>query len=173
MRIKRNYFAAIKNGFGWIVSRFKPLSVHTELIYNNECWNEIKKKCEGGQIRVWHLMTPVNYNLYKSSFNTKLPKGELSRIMKKRYLWMKSRGQNLQLHIHLSLTMKNMSYAEQDKLFKDSLVWMKKELDIVPSEFVPGWWSFNEDTLKLCKKYGLKMVKERDYDYTHDYHWIL
>ena len=69
--------------------------------------------------------------------------------------------------------MKNMSYAEQEKLFNESIEWMRKEIGIVPTEFVPGWWSYNKDTLRLCKRFRLKMVNSFDYDYTHDYHWVL
>jgi len=173
MRIKRDYFGAIRRFWEWFISRFKPLAVHTELIMDDDTWEIIKKKCKQKCVKVWHVMTPINYELYKTSFNIKLSKKKVSEIMRERYLWMKNNGQNLQLHIHLSLTMKNMTYKEQDKIFKGSLDWMKKELKIIPSEFVPGWWSFNDDTLKLCKKYNLKMIYERDYDYTHDYHWVL
>lgn len=173
MRIKRDYFGAIRQFCGWFISRFKPLAVHTELIMDDDVWKIIKVKCKQGGVKVWHVMTPVNYELYKTSFNIKLSKQRVSEIMKRRYLWMKNNGQNLQLHIHLSLTMKNMTYDEQNKMFKESLDWMKKELGIVPTEFVPGWWSYNKDTLKICKKYGLKIIYERDYDYTHDYHWVL
>ena len=173
MRWKRDYVAPIKKFVGWFLSRFKSLSVHTELIMDENIWKMVKKKCEMGEVRVWHIMTPANYNLYRTSFNVKLSKADVSKEMKERYLWMKNHGAKLELHIHLSLTMKNMSYEEQDKMFKESLDWMKNELNIVPTEFVPGWWSFNEDSLKICKKYGLKMIYERDYDYTHDYHWVL
>lgn len=173
MRFKRNYFSAIKKSADWLISRFKPLAIHTELIMDEDCWKEIQKKVKKGGVKVWHIMTPSNYDLYKTSFNVKLSKKSLSEIMKKRYLWMKNQNQNLQLHIHLSLTMKNLTYSEQEKLFEGSLKWMKKELNIVPTEFVPGWWSYNKDTLNLCKKHNLKMIYPRDYDYTHDYHWVL
>jgi len=172
MRLKRDYVAPIRKFWGWFISRFKPLAVHTELIMDDDVWEVIKEKCSGKEVRVWYVMTPVNYELFKTSFNVKLSKGKVSEIMKERYLWMKGHGAKLELHIHLSLTMKNMTYDEQDKMFKESLDWMKKELGIVPTEFVPGWWSYNKDTLKICKKYGLRMIYERDYDYTHDYHWI-
>jgi peptidoglycan/xylan/chitin deacetylase (PgdA/CDA1 family) len=173
MRWKRDYFGAIRISWGWLISRFKPLAVHTELIMDDDVWKIVKKKCEGRGVYVWHIMTPVNYELYKTSFNIKLSEKRVSEIMKERYLWMKNHEAKLELHIHLSLTMKNMTYQEQDKMFKKSLDWMKKELGITPTEFVPGWWSYNQDTLELCKKYGLKMIHERDYDYTHDYHWVL
>lgn len=92
--------------------------------------------------------------------------------MKKRYRWMIANKQKLELHLHLSMIMENMSYKAQDKLFKDAISWMKKELGVTPKEFVPGWWAYNKDTLDLCKKYRMKMIYERDYDYTHDFQWV-
>ena len=173
MRVKRDYLYPVKRFFGWFLSRFKPLSVHAELIVDDDVWEVVKRRCGEGSVRVWHIMLPVNYDIYRTSFNVKLSKTQISEIMRERYLWMKKHGQKLELHIHLSLTMKNMSYVEQDRMFRESLMWMKRELGIVPTEFVPGWWSFNKDTLEICKKYNLKMIYERDYDYTHDYHWVL
>jgi hypothetical protein len=35
--------------------------------------------------------------------------------------------------------------------------------------FVPGWWSYNEDTVKIIKKLGLKLILYKDYLYLHDY----
>ena len=40
--------------------------------------------------------------------------------MKERYNWMIENEQRLELHIHLSLIAGNMSYKEQDKLFKEA-----------------------------------------------------
>jgi len=173
MRFKRNYIGALKNWASWIISRFKPLTVHTEAIIFDSVWEEIKKKVEEKKIVKWYIMTPVNYDLYKSSFNAKISKSEISKIMKERYLWMIKKNQKLELHIHLSLIMDNLSYEEQDKLFRESINWIKKELKFTPKEFVPGWWSYNKNTLKLCKKYGLKMIYSKDYDFCHDYEWGL
>lgn len=173
MRIKRNYFGAVKRAGGFIISRFKPLSIHTELIMDDKVWEIIKQKVKLNEVKVWHVMTPVNYELYKTSFNIKLSKEEVSKKMKERYLWMKEHNQNIQLHIHLSLTMKNMSSQEQEAMFNEALTWMEKELGITPIEFVPGWWSFNDDTLNICKMHKLRFINERDYDYAHDYEWII
>jgi hypothetical protein len=93
--------------------------------------------------------------------------------MKERYLWMIDHNQKLELHIHLSLIMKTMTYASQEKIFKDSINWMKKELRITPKEFVPGWWSYDDNTLKVCKKFNLRMIKPKDYDFSHDYYSVL
>jgi len=172
MRLKRNYLIAIKRFFEWIISRFKPLTIHTETIMFDSVWEKIKKEVKNNKIKKWYIMTPANLNYFKSEFNLKTSKKNLSDIMKNRYKWMLNNGQKLELHIHLCHIMENMSYKEQEKLFKDSLNWIKKELKIEVKEFVPGWWSYNEDTLKICKKFGLKMIFPKDYDFTHDFHWI-
>jgi len=173
MRIKRDYVATLRSWYGWFISRFKPLTVHTEAIFLDEVWGEIKKKVENNKVKRWYIMAPANYEYFKSSFNTRLNKKELSKMMKQRYLWMKEKNQRLELHIHLSLTMNNMTFKEQEKLFDEALLWMKQELNLTPKEFVPGWWSYNKDTIEILKKNNLKLIKERDYDYTHDFHWAL
>ncbi len=164
--------AILKTILGKVALRFKPLTAHTESIYFDDVWNEIKKKVILKKIHTWYLMTPANYELFKAVFGYRGRKKNLSKIMKERYLWMKEKGERLQLHIHLSL-INNLSYREQDKMFKESLDWMKKELNIVPTEFVAGWWIYNKETLKILKKYNLKLITFFDYDSTHDYNWVL
>ena len=173
MRINRNYAGALKNGSSWLISRFKPLTVHTEAIMIGSVWEKIKEEVNKNKVLKWYVMTPVNIDYFRSEFNVKIPKKKLSEVMKERYIWMIEHGQKLELHIHLSHVMSNITYKEQEKLFKESINWMKKELGIMPKEFVPGWWIYNKDTIKLCRKFGLKMIHERDYDFTHDYHWVL
>jgi predicted deacetylase len=46
--------------------------------------------------------------------------------------------------------------------------WMV-ERGFKPAMFVPGWWSYNEDTVKIIKKLGLKLILYKDYLYLHDY----
>ena len=85
---------------------------------------------------------------------------------------MLAHGQKLELHIHLSI-IENMPFEEQEKLFNESISWIKKELGITIKEVVPACWAYNEETEKLCEKLGLKLIKFSDYNSTHDYHWIL
>ena len=171
MRIKRNYLSAIKGFWAWFFSRFKPLTVHTEAIVIDSVWKKVQIEVKKGDISKWYVMTPTNADYFKSEFNVNTSKASLSKILKERYGWMIKQGARLELHIHLSMIMNNISYKEQEKMFKESIDWMKKEIGIIPKEFVPGWWAYNKDTLALCKKYELKMIHERDYDYTHDYNF--
>ena len=172
MRLKRNYMGAVRRNRDWFISRFKPLTVHTEAIMIDPVWEKIKEEVARKKVLKWYVMTPSNIDYFKSDFNVKMSKQKLSKVMKDRYRWMLKKGQKLELHIHLSLVMNNVTYKEQEKLFKESINWMKKELGINVKEFVPGWWSYNKDTLKICKNYGLKIIYPKDYDFTHDYHWV-
>ncbi len=172
MRLKRNYLNVIKRKQDWLLSRFKPLTIHTESIMVDSVWEKIKEKVIEGKVKKWYVMTPANINYFKSDFNVDLSKKKLSQILEERYNWMLRKGQKLELHLHLSMIMENISYSEQEKLFKGSLGWMENKLKIKVREFVPGWWAFNEDTKKICEKFGLKMIFPRDYDFIHDFDLI-
>jgi len=150
---------------------FKPLIVHTEAIFINEVYEKIKKKVAEGNVKTWYIMTPVNYDYFKAYFNIKMPESELSKIMKERYKWMLKNGQRLELHVHLSALM-DISCKEQEKIITSAIKWMERELSIKPKEFLPGWWAYDENTLKILKKHNLKMIKQNDYKSTHDYNWV-
>ena len=172
MRFDYNLPKIMKNLWNSIWIKFKPLTVHLEAIMVDEVWEEIKKKSLNNEVLKWYVMTPANYDYFRSSFKIKRSKEEVSKLMVERYKWMLEHGQRLELHIHLSIT-RDMNYNEQEKLFKEALAWLREELKLDPKEFVPGWWAYNQETLKVLKKLGLKMVKFSDYNSTHDYHWIL
>ena len=155
-----------------LTNEFKPLIVHTESIFLDKVWAEIKKKSFEKKVVIWYVMTPSNYKYFQVLFNLKTSKRDLSGIMRERYRWLIARGEKLELHVHLSKLM-DITYSEQEKIISESIKWFEKELGFKPKEFVPGWWSYNEDTLRILKKYGLKMVKEKDYNSTHDYTWVL
>lgn len=173
MKIKRDYLSASKRFFVWFLSRFKPLTVHTEAIMIDSVWEEIKKEVKRKRVRVWYIMTPTNIDYFRANFNVRISKVELSKIMKERYKWMINHKQKLELHIHFSQIIETLSYEKQEKLFIEAISWMKKEIGLTPKEFVPGWWAYDKNTLRLCKKYNLKMIYERDYDFTHDYFPLL
>jgi peptidoglycan/xylan/chitin deacetylase (PgdA/CDA1 family) len=172
MRTNYDYLKILDNFFNFIIVKFKPLTVHAEAVMVDEVWEEVKKKSLNNEILKWYIMTPVNYDYFKVHFNIKQSKKEVSKILAKRYRWMLEHGQKLELHIHLSI-IENMPLEEQEKMFNEAIGWIKKELGISVEEFVPGWWAYNKETVKLCKKLGLKIINFSDYNSTHDYHWVL
>jgi hypothetical protein len=172
MRTDYNFLKIIKNFINFIRIKFKPLTVHLESIIVDEVWEEIKKKVLNNEVLKWYVMTPANYEYFISSFKIKMSRKEISEIMIERYKWMLEHKQKLELHIHLSIT-EDMSFEAQEQLFKEAINWLKKEVGIDVKEFVPGWWAYNDDTLRVLNKLGLKMIKYSDYNSTHDYHWVL
>ena len=77
MRIRRNIFSVFRKFYEWFVIRFKPLTVHTEAIMIDSVWREIKKQVAKGKVLKWYVMTPENYEYYRSFFNVKLSKNKL------------------------------------------------------------------------------------------------
>lgn len=161
----------LKRIYYHLIMRFKPLTVHTEAIFLDEVWEEIKKKTLSNKVFKWYVMTPTNYLLFRSFLNLKLSKKELSDVMKERYKWLLKHNQKLELHVHLSKLM-NMDYNEQKKLIEGSIKWFIKNLGYKPCEIVTGWYAYNKDTLKILKKHRIKLIKEYDYYATHDYTFI-
>jgi len=150
---------------------FKPLTIHTEAIVLDNVWEKVKLNANSGKIKKWYVMTPANYEFSRVFLNIKMSKPEFSKKLKERYLWLLNNNQRLELHVHLSPIM-NITAKEQEKLILESVNWMKQELNIDVKEFVPGWWRYNADTLKILKKCNLKLIKPADYKFGHDFDWI-
>ena len=154
-----------------LIAAFKPLSVHTEAIVRDDVWGGVKKLALTNKVRVWYIMTPANFEYTKHFLNLKIPKKKYSDIIKKRYLWLIKHGQRVELHIHLNKFM-NINKKEQEMLFKESISWGEKNLNMRFKEFVPGWWLDNSETKEILKKYKLRDVAFTKYKYIHDYDLI-
>jgi len=149
----------------------KPLTVHTEAVALDSAWKEVRKHALSGKVYKWYVMTPANYEYSKLFLNLKMSKKEYSKLLKERYLWLLANKQRLALHVHLSPIM-NIDHKEQEKLIKEAVRWMKKELRLNVKEMVPGWWMSNDNTKKILNKLGIRIVKFSEYRSVHDYDWI-
>jgi peptidoglycan/xylan/chitin deacetylase (PgdA/CDA1 family) len=58
------------------------------------------------------------------------------------------------LHIHLYYHKKDSNYKKQEKKIKDAIDFCKKHNIPLNRNFIPGWWNYNEDTLKILSKLG-------------------
>lgn len=168
----RQFGKSVMKLFRIMLVKFKPLTVHTEAIFYDDVWEIVKEKIKRKEIHTWYLMTPVNYYDIKAQFHLKESGSEIEKKIKARYLEMKANGEKLQLHIHLHPLMKD-TYKEQETLIKNSIKWLRKNIGIEVSEIVFGWFRYNEDSEKIAKKYGLKIIKFNDFNSTHDFDWVL
>ena len=150
----------------------KPLTVHTEMVVDDDIWEKVKQKALNNEVHKWYVITPLNYELLKSLFTLKISKEEFERKLILRYQWLVDHDQDLQLHVHLSKNMKNTTKEEQKEIITDSLIWLEKTTKHIVSEVVFGWWNYNQDTEDIVEELGLKLVKRFMYKECHDYDWI-
>lgn len=151
--------------------QFKPLAVHTEGIFLEPVWEEVKKKMKENKIHTWFCMTPANYEFLKGFYGISMTKETMSKLMKERYLEMIKQDQRLQLHVHLN-PVGDISFNKQEELIRESIDWFKTELDTIPTEFVPGWFRTNLDTFSILNKFNLRLIKLDEFRATHDYDFV-
>lgn len=150
----------------------KPLTVHTEMVVDDKVWEKVKQKALNNKVHKWYLITPYNYELFKNVFTLKMSKEDFEKKLISRYQWLMNHNQNLQLHVHLSKNMKNITKKEQKEIITNSLKWLEKITENIISEIVFGWWNYNQDTEDIVEELNLKLIKRFDYKECHDYDWI-
>ncbi|MGQ4876521.1 MAG: hypothetical protein ACP6IY_20850 [Promethearchaeia archaeon] len=175
--------------FGFI-RNFIPIkekTIHTEAFIRDDLWKILKKKLGHGYI--WFVITPANFDYCVSHFNLKMTKNDFSEILKERILYLKEKGEKIELHIHLSSVREFLDNDIQDKKFNEAIDFLN-ELGIKPLKFSPGWFIYNDYTIELLKinhiKYlytahlnpfkkpdiinGIKIIYQ--HKYWHDYDFI-
>jgi len=168
----KDSFSVLKKIYKHLRVKGKPLTIHTEMIVDDDVWEEIKKKVKNNEVHTWYLMTPLNYDLLKFMFNLNISLEKFDEKMRIRYLWLKKNKQRLQLHVHLCKRMKNINYNDQKSLIKKSIEWFENTLNQKVTEMVPGWWNYNSDTEQILKNLNIKLIKRFEYRDGHDYDWV-
>jgi len=75
----------------------------------------------------------------------------------------------MQLHVHLSMFLKKMSKKRKEELINESFKFFVKEIGVIPTEIVFGWWSYDKESKKIAKSLGLKIIDK----HYHVYDWWL
>jgi len=121
----------------------KPLIKHLEK-YHSKCY----------------CICPCNYPFVKSNYGMKKTLKEFNNYLKEFYLLLKSKGIDLQLHVHLSMFPKALSYDYKKKLIEDAYKFFKKDLGIIPKEIVFGWWAYDKESKRIAENLGLKIIEK-------------
>lgn len=151
----------------------RPITIHTEAIFNDKVWSQIKKFVLSGKKAVRYVITPANYEYAVAECGFKGTKKQYEKIILERYKWLQKNGQDMQLHVHtirfpeMYLSRKEL-IADHEAKIREAVKWMKKNGFNV-TKIVFGWWSYNRDSIAIAKKFGLETVKELDYWYAHDF----
>jgi len=134
-------------------------TIHVEALVRDDMWKRLQKLIGKGY--VWFIITPTNYEYCKSYFNIKQDKDQFTKILTERIKSLKENNEEIQLHIHLCNVPTFFDKKLQDEKFEESMKFMNL-LGINPTKFAPGWHQYNDYTISLAKKYGIKTI----YDYT-------
>lgn len=102
------------------------------------------------------VVTPVNYDLAVAEQGYSGTKKQFEKILKERYQELYWMGCNLELHLHLAMVLDNFN---QEKMFKEATSWMRDN-GFKPELVTFGWYIYNKESLRLAKKYGLKVFKD-------------
>jgi peptidoglycan/xylan/chitin deacetylase (PgdA/CDA1 family) len=153
-----------------------PITVHTEAVFNEKVWKAIQDFVDSGRKAVWYVITPTNYEYAVGEVGFKGTKKQYEKIILQRYKWLQEKGQEIQLHVHtIRYPEMYMSKSELEKdhrkKISEAVKWMRSNgFDV--KKIVFGWWSYNNDSIRIAKDYGLETVREMDFWSTHDFDMI-
>jgi len=116
-----------------------------------------------------YCICPSNYHYVSSVFGLGSYETVLTDEFQEIYLILKEMGINLQLHVHISMIPENVSYEKKRALIYRAYEFFTKELGIVPTEIVFGWFEWDKDCEEICKKLGLRIIDK----HFHIYDWWL
>ncbi|MHA1147599.1 MAG: DUF2334 domain-containing protein [Promethearchaeota archaeon] len=139
-------------------SKLEEKTMHVEAFVRDDLWNNLKSLI--GKNFIWFVITPANYNYCKCYFNLKMTKEEFSLKLANRIKFLKELNEEIQLHIHLCNIKEFLDTDLQDDKFKESMEFLN-DLNIKPTKFVAGWFTYDDYTLTIAKKYGIDTI----YDY--------
>ncbi len=140
-------------------AKVKEKTLHAEALVRDDMWKKLQNLLGKGYI--WFVVTPANYEYCKSYFNIKQDKAQFTHILAKRIEILKKYNEEIQLHIHLCNVPAFFDNKLQDEKFEESMKFLNS-LGINPTKCAPGWRQYNDYTIELAKKYGIKWI----YDYT-------
>jgi len=151
--------------------------VHVEAIVVDQIYDRLLAFLKNNDGILLALVTPREYPIMSQLYNLSMDRIEFASIMKRRYIhlkWLKAHGlSNLAFAIHIHFTTpKNMNlftYDEQLETIHKATKFFE-EIGLPTTDYIPGAWAWNEDTIKACKKLGIKNFHTKPTGpYKHDY----
>jgi hypothetical protein len=146
--------------------------IFIERIFDDEKFRMLKQFIQR-KVDGWHtervnlfVTTPANYYLAVAEQGYSGTKEQYEKIILERYKQLELLGVvTLHLHLHLAMIPESIN---QEKMFKEAVKWMKDN-GFTPKMITFGWYIYNEESLRLAKKYGLEFFNDSKVYSIHDY----
>ncbi|MBD3340689.1 MAG: hypothetical protein GF353_16395 [Candidatus Lokiarchaeota archaeon] len=135
--------------------------MHVEAFVRDDLWEDVKDLVNKNF--TWFVITPANFEYCQSYFNLKMNKEEFTQKLIERIKYLQDNNEEIQLHLHLSAVVKFIDKELQDTKFNEAISFMNS-LGITPKKMAPGWCKYNQYTLELSKRYGIKYIYVFDPD---------
>jgi hypothetical protein len=148
---------------GFLNRLFGHKAIHVEAphLFGKSLMNHLKKYNS-----VCYCICPSNYEFVKANFGLKMSKKEFFNFLQNYYRSLKLFS-NLQLHVHLSMFPKVLSFEDKKKLIEEAYLFFKEQVKKIPTEIVFGWYMADDEALMIAKNLKLKVVGR----HLHLYDW--
>lgn len=150
----------LKNIITIIINKFikeRENIIQAEKIVIDYEWEKLKKNI--GKKYIWFVLTPANFDYYKTVYNINMEKEEFSQILKKRLIFLKQKREDIQLLIHLCKVKKFLDNEIQKYRFKEAMAFLNS-IDIHPTKFIAIDGIYNNYTINLANTYGFKELTD-------------
>ena len=118
--------------------------IHVEKVEVDAIFNRLKEYC----LKNPEVMLMLMVKNWKPTTQS---------LIMERYKELAKLGNPIGLHVHLAIfsEIDTLSFKKQKLLLDKGKRFLETELNIKINDFTPGWWSFNEDTLKATNEVGI------------------
>ncbi|KXA90701.1 hypothetical protein AKJ57_03970 [candidate division MSBL1 archaeon SCGC-AAA259A05] len=132
-----------------------PEEIHVEDIFLDETYDKLLNYVKNHEC-ICMLSTLNEFEYCKANHAIELNKNEFEKKLRERYSELKEHCR-IGLHTHLARgkSIERLDYGEQRKKIRNGIDFLES-LGIETSHFAPGWWSWNQNTIKACKDLGIK-----------------
>jgi hypothetical protein len=145
----------------------KPKEMHVEALHNDRVFEKLLDYANKNP-NIWYMVLTPNYEYTKSRAGEfHLSEEEYLDVVQKRTKMLSQIVKKIGIHPHLYVPYeKGISYEKQQKIILRAIELMA-ELEIKITDVSFGWWTWDENTVMICDKLGLKI--HAMCPYLHDY----
>jgi len=159
-----------------------PQEIHVEAIVNDTVFSRLM--C---MIKKHPQIMCMLTGLDEPSIKVRIKANEMNdekyvKLLSERYVSLaKICPVGVHVHLYHRMSLHKLSFREQYLKILNTKQFLES-LSLKVADFTPGWWSFNDDTIKACEKLGFKrfhfstnrpssflLDAVKVYTYKHDY----
>lgn len=137
----------------------KVKEVHVEAAAVDQVWYRLERFLKQNNGLLLALVTPREYPITKQLYNLSMKHERFKKTLASRYQTLLNNGiYKFAIHVHFTSTKKNLSQlfsAKQQYRIIEKAKQFFEQVELPTTDFLPGGWVYNIDTLYACKALGI------------------